>query len=259
MNASLLTVLLVSIAGDVIVFLSSSVLLTRQRSVNILARYATPFAAGALLAAAFLDFLRDGVTDHDPTVVLLAALAGIIFFFLLEGWLHWFHHHSVSSMEPTHEHERDPITVLVTIGNWIHNFIDGAAIAGAFLISVPTGIITTFAVALHEIPREVADSGYLLNKGFRRRGVLFVHGGAIIITAIGTTIFYTLAKGRTAILAWLLGSSAGFFIYVAVSDIIPSINNSRQKGKVFDYQSLLLVSGAVIVGSVILLAHAFIA
>jgi zinc and cadmium transporter len=258
MKPALLLVLIVSIAGDILVFAASSVLLTKKRLIDGLARYATPFAAGALLAAAFLDFLHDGVEHYNPLTVLTAALIGIIFFFLLEGWLHWFHHHSVSPMESSHEHERDPITVLVTLGNWIHNFIDGAAIAAAFLISVPTGVITTIAVALHEIPREVADSGYLLRRGMGRRGVIMVHGAAIGITAIGTTIFYLLAGNHTTVLAWLVGSTAGFFIYVAVSDIIPSINATRDKGKVIDYQSSLLVIGTVIVGAAILIAHHFI-
>jgi zinc and cadmium transporter len=258
MEASILLVVGVSIAGDVIVFLASSLLLAHKNLIKLLATYATPFAAGALLAAAFLDFLHDGVEQYDPLTVLTAALTGIIFFFLLEGWLHWFHHHSVEGMEKTHEHDRDPITILVTIGNWIHNFIDGAAIAGAFLISVPTGLITTIAVAMHEIPREVADSGYLLKKGMKRKGVLFVHGAAIGFTVLGTVIFYILARDQATILAWLLGSTAGFFIYVAVSDIIPSINASRSKNKIIDMQSGLLLSGAAIVGAAILIAHHFI-
>jgi zinc and cadmium transporter len=258
MNASLALVVAVSIAGDVIVFITSSLLLTHKKLLSLLAKYATPFAAGALLSAAFLDFLHDGVENYEPLTVLLAALIGIIFFFLLEGWLHWFHHHSVEGMEGSHEHDRDPITVLVTLGNWIHNFIDGAAIAAAFLVSTPTGIITTLAVAMHEIPREIADSGYLLKKGMSRSGILFVHGAAIGITVVGTVIFYQLGRGHSSVLAWLLGSTAGFFIYVAVSDIIPSINASRKNNRIIDVQSALLIAGAVIVGAAILIAHHYI-
>lgn len=260
MHPSVWLVLAVSLAGDVAVFVSSTVLLSYKTTVNWLAKYATPFAAGALLAAAFLDFLHDGVEQYEPLTVLTAALVGVIFFFLLEGWLHWFHHHSVEPFEKqgTHKESAEPVTVLVTAGNWLHNFIDGAAIAAAFLVSPSTGVITTFAVAMHEIPREMADSGYLLKRGMSRKGVIMVHGVAIIVTAIGTLLFYLTARTNTVLLAWLLGSTAGFFIYVASSDIIPSINESRDKPKLFDFQAALVIFGAALVGSVIVIAHHFI-
>jgi len=261
MKTSLSLVLAVALIGDIIVFASSTVFLTHKKLVSVLTRYATPFAAGALLAAAFVDFLHEAVEQYDPLQVMLAALTGVIGFFLLEGWLHWFHHHSVEGSESQHMHENDtePVALLATLGNWLHNFIDGAAIAAAFLVSPATGIITTIAVALHEIPREVADSGYLLQRGMSRSKIIGVHGVAIFVTALGTTIFYLSGKTNPTFLAWLLGSTAGFFIYIAASDIIPSIRNNRSKtsAKAFDLQAMLVVLGAVLVSGVIILAHKF--
>lgn len=261
MQSSFWLVLAAAIIGDIIVFVSSTLFLAHKKTVRLLTNYATPFAAGALLAAAFLDFLHEGVEHYEPLMVLLAALVGFIFFFLLEGWLHWFHHHSREPFETTHTHEKkaEPITVLVTSGNWLHNFIDGAAIAGAFLISPGAGFITTLAVALHEIPREMADSGYLLKRGMKRSYVIMVHGLAILATAIGTALFYLTAKDNTNLLAVLLGSTAGFFIYIAASDIIPSINATRKKSSLIDWQVALVLIGAVLVGGLILFAHQFIA
>lgn len=263
MQASLWLVLVISLIGDVIVFLTSTILLAHKTTIAFLTKYATPFAAGALLAAAFLDFLHDGVEHYEPLTVLLAALIGLLFFFVLEGWLHWFHHHSKEPFEPktgseAHHHEADPIVALAAGGNWLHNFIDGAAIAAAFLVSISAGIITTIAVALHEIPREIADSGYLLKRGLKRRGVLLVHGVAIVVTALGTTLFYTLGRHSETLLAVLIGSTAGFFIYIAASDIIPSINQARSENKFIDWQVLLVILGAVIVGTAVLIAHHFI-
>lgn len=241
-------------------FLSSTVLLAHKKTVALLAAYATPFAAGALLSAAFLDFLHDGAEHYETLTVMLAALIGMLFFFLLEGWLHWFHHHSKEHFEGSHAHDTkgEPIVVLVTTGNWLHNFIDGAAIAAAFLISISAGLVTTVAVAFHEIPREMADSGYLLRRGMSRMKVIGVHGVAILATAIGTIVFYQSARGNSTLLAWLIGSTAGFFIYVAASDIIPSINESREKNKLIDWQVGLVLLGAFLVGAAILAAHHFI-
>lgn len=259
-NTSVWLVLIISLAGDVIVFLASTLLLTHRRTIAILSKYATPFAAGALLAAAFLDFLQEGVEAYEPSLVLTSALVGLIFFFLLEGWLHWFHHHSLESFESgsAHKEHADPIVVLATGGNWLHNLIDGAAIATAFLISTSAGIITTLAVAMHEIPREMADSGYLLKRGLSAAKIIGVHGVAIFATAIGTLFFYLTARENSTLLACLLGSTAGFFIYIAASDIIPSINESRKEPKIFDFQATLVILGAVLVGGVTFAAHHFI-
>lgn len=260
MKTSLLTVLAIALAGDIMVFLASTVLLTHKKTTGLLARYATPFAAGALLSAAFLDFLHEGVEQFEPLTVLMAALGGILFFFLLEGWLHWFHHHGQEPYEKTdtHSHSGEPVTILAVIGNLLHNFIDGAAIAAAFLISREAGVITTIAVAMHEIPREIADSGYLLQRGMRRLNIISVHGAAIVVTAIGTAIFYTVGSHSSSILAIMLGATAGFFIYVAASDIIPSINRSRNKTQFIDSQVALVILGAALVGWAIIVAHRFI-
>lgn len=258
MKSSLFTVLAIALAGDILVFATSSVLLAHKKTTALLARHATPFAAGALLAAAFLDFLHEGVEKYNPLTVLMSALGGILFFFLLEGWLHWFHHHGHEPYETAKSHP-EPVTRLAIIGNLLHNFIDGAAIAGAFLISFSAGVITTIAVALHEIPREIADSGYLLKRGLDRVKVIAMHGAAVVVTAIGAGLFYVTGKDGGNMLPILLGSTAGFFIYVAASDIIPSINKSRSKQQFIDVQVALVVLGAVLVGAAILLAHGFIA
>lgn len=259
MKPSFLFVLLVSLIGDIAVFIAASLFLTHKKLVRGLVRYATPFAAGALLAAAFLDFLHDGVVHYEPFIVLLAALFGLIFFFVLDGILHWFHHHSKEAFEEGHDHEKaEPVVALAAAGNWLHNFIDGAAIAAAFLVSTSTGIITTIAVALHEIPREIADSGYLLSRGMKRRGVLGVHGIAILFTTLGTALFYFTGRSSATILAWLLGLTAGFFIYIGASDIMPSIKQSQKDQTLFDEQILMVILGALSVGTLITFAHHFI-
>ncbi len=257
----LIYVLLISLIGDFIVFFSSIAFLTHKKLIKVLTKYATPFAAGALLAAAFIDFLHEGVEQYEPLYVLLAALIGVIGFFVLEGSLHWFHHHSQEGFEhdeSVHVGKTEPVAFLAAFGNWLHNFIDGAAIAAAFLISPATGIITTIAVAFHEIPREIADSGYLLKRGMSIRKIIQVHGVAILVTAVGTTLFYVTGQSNNAVMPWLLGFTAGFFIYIAASDIIPAIRLDRKDSTTFDIQTALVVLGAVTITGVILLAHSFI-
>src|SRR3989344_6674767 len=140
-----------SLVGGVFSLVGGLLMLSHKKTAENLAAYATPFAAGALLAAVFMDLLKDGLEEASADTVLLSAMIGLVAFFFAERFLHWFHHHH------QHNGHSDPAVGLIVVGDTVHNALDGVAIAAAFLISVPTGIVTTMAVAAHEIPQEVGD------------------------------------------------------------------------------------------------------
>jgi zinc and cadmium transporter len=239
-----------SLIGGVFSLLGGLLLLSRRQLADRMAKYATPFAAGALLSAVFLDLLRDGVEESSADTVLTAALIGIIVFFFAEHFLHWFHHH--------HQHEhRDPATNLIIIGDTVHNALDGIAIAAAFLVSVPTGIVTTIAVAAHEIPQEVGDFGLLLAKGMSRAKVLVANVLSALATVVAAVLTFALGSEEQLPLGLLIGLSAGFLLYIAASDIIPDLHERSSKDKFWDVQPLLLVLGAVVVAVSITVAHGY--
>jgi zinc and cadmium transporter len=244
-------VIVFSLIGGLFSLIGGMALISRAKTADAMAKYATPFAAGALLAAVFLDLLKEGVDQTSADTVFVASLIGMLLFFYAERFLHWFHHH--------HQHESsDPSVTLIIIGDFIHNLLDGVAIAAAFLVSVPTGIVTTIAVAAHEIPQEIGDFGLLLAKGLSRKKVLWVN----VITAVGTTVAavmtYALGSSDKLPIGALLGLSAGFLLYIAASDIIPEIHEKTSNKKLFDWQPVLLLLGVVVVGFAIYISRAFI-
>ncbi len=244
-------VIFFSLVGGVFSLVGGLLLLSRKRSAKLLAAYATPFAAGALLAAVFLDLLKEGLEQTGVTSIMIATLAGILIFFFAERFLHWFHHH--------HQHAgADPSRGLIVIGDTLHNAMDGVAIAAAFLVSVPTGIITTFAVAAHEIPQEIGDFGLLLSKGMGRKKVLLVNVVSALATTVMAVIVFALGSSNRLPIGVLLGLSAGFLLYIAMSDVIPTIHENTQKKKLFDLQPLLLLLGVLVVGISIQLAHQYV-
>jgi zinc and cadmium transporter len=242
---TLFIVIFFSLIGGVFSLAGGFLLLANKNHASSLAQYATSFAAGALLAAAFFDLLKEADHEGDIQVALTATLGGILGFFLLERFLRWFHHH--------HEHEKevksDPSIPLIIIGDTVHNFIDGIAIAAAFLVDIPTGIIVTLAVAAHEIPQEIGDFGLLLHKGMSRKNVILVNISSAFATTIAAVIFYLLGTEVALPLDIILGFVAGFFIYIAVSDIIPDIHRAESE-RLAGPQTALLILGVVIVGIV---------
>lgn len=243
-------IIVFSLIGGVFSLIGGILLLSRKKTATQLAKYATPFAAGALLSAVFLDLLKDGLETSSADVVLMSTLVGVLLFFLAERFLHWFHHH--------HQHEgRDPATSLIIAGDTVHNALDGIAIAAAFLVSVPTGIVTTIAVAAHEIPQEIGDFGLLLSKGMSRTKVLLVNVFSALATVATALITFSLGSEDKLPIGALIGLSAGFLLYIAMSDIIPEIHESAPKAKLFNWQPLLLIIGAITVGVTIQLVQGF--
>lgn len=238
-----------SLVGGLFSLIGGVLLLSREGIAKKLARYATPFAAGALLAAVFLDLLKDGLEEADANTVLISTLIGIVLFFFGERFLHWFHHHH------QHEGQGDPTKSLIIVGDTVHNALDGIAIAAAFLVSVPTGIVTTIAVAAHEIPQEVGDFGLLLHKGMKRQKVLLVNALSALATTVMAVVTFALGSKERLPIGVLLGLSAGFLLYIAMSDLIPELHEKSDSRRFLSLQPLLLVLGVVLVGVSISLAH----
>ncbi|NBU34305.1 ZIP family metal transporter [bacterium] len=246
-------VIFFSLIGGVFSLIGGALLLSKQSSARALAKYATPFAAGALLAAVFLDLLTDGIKESATDVVMWSVLLGIALFFFLERFLRWFHHH--------HEHEneqKDHRTGMIIIGDTLHNALDGVAIAASFLISVPTGIVTTIAVAAHEIPQEIGDFGLLLSRGLSRKKVLLVNVMSALSTVVLAVITFALGSADKLPLGVLIGVSAGFLLYIAMSDLIPSIHEESPHKKLFDWRPLLFLLGIAVVATAIQIAHSYI-
>lgn len=242
--------ILFTVGGGLISLIGGIILVSRATWANRFAVYATPFAAGALLAAVFFDLLPEGVEIAPASTVFTSAVVGILIFFVLERGLHFFHHHRYGA-----DVDKDPNRFLVITGDALHNAVDGVVIAAGFLVSVPTGIATTLAVVAHEIPQEIGDFGLLLSKGMSRARVIGVNIITALATAFLAVITYYVGLGEQLPIGVLLGVSAGFLLYIAMSDIIPSLMPHNERQRVFDLRTIMLFAGVLIVGAAITLAH----
>lgn len=245
--------LVVVIIGSLLSLVGGLYLIYGKRGTSKLQKAAVPFAAGALLAAAFLDLLPEAIELGVPQTITLAALLGFIGFFILERSLSWFHHH--------HDHDSDThgrrrTASLIVVGDTLHNFIDGLAIGAAFVVSPAIGVVTTIAIAAHEIPQEIGDFGLMLAKGMKKRQVVLVNVISALATVVGAAMVYWLGDSLRLNEGILLAVTAGFFIYIAASDIIPTIHAERRK-KLANIQTVILLFGIVFVGVTSSIAHNF--
>lgn len=249
---NILLVIAGSLIGGVLALVGGIILLSSRRSAMSLARVATPFAAGALLAAAFFDLLPEAVELGSAKIVFTYVVVGIVAFFLLERYIHLFHHQH-EGPEGGQRHTAP----LVIAGDTIHNMIDGVAIGAAFLISVPVGLVTSLAVAAHEVPQEIGDFGLLLKFGYSRTRVIVINILSAFSTVPVAIITYAVGGEEAFPLSPLLGLTAGLFIYIAVADLIPRIHTSARK-KLAGMETTLLILGILLVAVVSQLSHSII-
>jgi zinc and cadmium transporter len=106
----------------------------------------------------------------------------------------------------------------------VHNFIDGMIIGASYLISMPVGIATTIAVALHEIPQEIGDFGVLIRGGFSRRKALMFNFFSALTALLGLVIVFSFYEFLNQINMFIIPFAVGGFIYIAGADLIPELH-----------------------------------
>ena len=163
----------------------------------------------------------------------------------LEKLLHWRHCHKKNCDVHTFGY-------MNLFGDAVHNFIDGLVIAATFLTDIRLGIITSFAIALHEIPQEIGDFGVLLYSGFSRKKALFANFLVALTAVFGGIIGYFLSFQIENMTSYLLPFTAGGFIYIAASDLMPEIRKETSLRK------SMLSFGVFLVGIAIMFLVKFI-
>jgi zinc and cadmium transporter len=248
-------ILIATLAGGLL-----SVGLAALLTVQVLGRLVKnliSLSAGVLLGTALLHVLPEAFHSAiEPQLLFGALLAGLLFFWLLEKaelYRH-VHHHEGDGHDHHHHFDaqqagRGGLSVLV--GDGIHNFCDGVIIAAAFLADTTLGWVTAAAIVAHEIPQEAGDYIVLLNAGFTRAKALLFNALSGLAAVLGGVVGYFLVGGLSEWMPYLLVVASSSFIYVAVADLLPQL---QQRLSLRDTAAQVLWLGSGL--GVVLLARA---
>ena len=198
-------------------------------------------AAGTLLGVAFLDLIPEAVEEGGSNVFLY-VLFGILAFFVLERFIFWHHCHNGKC-------DVHAFSYLNLVGDGIHNMLDGMVIATAYFVSIPLGVTTTIAIALHEIPQEIGDFAILIYGGFGRKKALFYNFLSALAAFGGVAIAYLFSSSE-GFFPLVLAFAAGGFIYIASADIMPELQKEMEFRKSL-LQLLCLIGGIALMWAVI--------
>lgn len=209
------SVFLVSIASLIGIFF----LFFSEAKTDRIIMFLVSLSAGTMLGDAAIHLLPEASEAvPNSSLVWYLFLTGILMFFVLEKIVHWHHCHNLEECE-----HNKTLGVMNLVGDGLHNFIDGAAIAGAFLVNIPLGVATLIAVLAHEVPQEIGDLGVLIHAGYSRTKALTYNFLSALLSIIGAALTLLLSTRIQNLSDYILPLTAGGFVYIATADLMPEL------------------------------------
>lgn len=218
------SLILYGLIGSLFSLIGGLILLWRadlaKKATNVL----LAFGAGTFIGIALLDILPEAVEMADePHDIFLAAAAGFAAFFAFERY--FMKHMKLGAAAHAHSEHVESLPWMLVAGDTGHNFLDGVVIALAYIANPALGLPTAIAVAMHEVPQEIADFAILLDRGWSKAKVITVNVFSALSAFIGIGVAYIALPFLESSLPILLGSVGGIFIYIAASQLVPEIHH----------------------------------
>jgi ZIP family zinc transporter/zinc and cadmium transporter len=223
MLENLFTVLLYSAVAGLVALLAAQLVILNRKISDKKMIYLISFSAGILFALAFIHLLPEAMY-LNPGHALYAVIGAFVAFYLLEQQIMM---HSCSEGKCSHHHIDKGKGLVGLWGIMLHSFIDGALIGIGFEVSITLGMVTSLAVLVHKVPDGFSVSTIMIHSGFSRNKAL--KGSALVAAAtpIGAILAYFLLQDvSNEIVGLALGLSAGTFLYISASDLIPETHRN---------------------------------
>lgn len=218
-----LTIMLIAGAAFLATLLGGALALRLRDKLHLI----LGFSAGAVIAVAFFDLLPEalelGEGFHDAATLLLFTALGFFAYTVLDRAI-TLHTHTEED-EHIHESPRGRFGA-GTLSS--HSFLDGFAIGLAFQASEAVGLVVAAAVLTHDFSDGINTVNMILKNGGTRKEALrwlFIDALAPVAGA-AVTLFLTVPE---SLLAPLLATFAGFFLYIGASDLLPESHHAHPK------------------------------
>lgn len=188
--------------------------------------YFFAFAAGSLMAVAFLDIFPESLEISESIglslrYVMLTVVVSFFFYSLIERF---FLTHKLENVD-SHGHIMGPIGAGSLV---IHSLLDGVAIGSAFHVNASVGLVVAFAVIFHDFTDGINTVTVMLrNKQHLRRTLIFLLFDAIapVIGVLATTLIAI----PQDVLALILAMFVGEFVYIGASTLLPETREHKSK------------------------------
>lgn len=248
--AALSTPVLISIYGGLIILasLAGGWLPIAAKLTHTRLQVAISFVAGLMLGVGLLHMLPHAWHQfHSIDRAVLWLLAGFLVMFFAQRFFH-FHHHDVPDEAAEHDHfshtdhehcehslaeqsARRLSWVGAAVGMTLHSLIDGVALAASVQADTDgawaRGLGAFLVILLHKPFDAMAISTLMRAGGRSKYSCHLVNGLFAVAIPVGVALFYlgTSRSGtlESAVLGAALAFTAGTFLCIATSDLLPEI------------------------------------
>ena len=234
------------------------------------------FVGGLMLGIALLHLLPHGVVQcNSLDLVIGSTLFGLLFMFFLIRTFH-FHQHGPTTHEhdehhchhPDHGHTDEDGGVHelswtgVALGLSIHTLIDGIALGTAVMAdaahetkSVFYGLGVFLAVLFHKPLDALSITTLMVAAGWPARICQLVNFGFALMCPLGAVVAVLMVNGLAGVdvnqsrfIGMVLGFSAGVFLCISLSDLLPEVQFHRHDRLKLSTALLLGVAAAYAIG-----------
>lgn len=142
------------------------------------------------------------------------------------------------------------------MANGIDNFSHGLAVAASFIVGVKMGMLTTFAILIHEIPHEIGDFAILLKSGFHPWDAAKAQLSTATIGILGVVVALS-AESTSDIgicTSWILPFTSGGFLNIALVNVLPDLLKEKDPWESMK-QMMCICGGIAVMGLVSVLVE----
>lgn len=179
------------------------------------------FSGGVLLGAVFFHMIPEtGAVLKDS--MGWPMLAGFLLIFILERFV--FVHACGESDCDFHQ-----VGIPAFLGISLHSLMDGIALGAGFIMPQLAPVVL-LAVVIHKMPDGISLSSILLSAGWGRRRIVNLTLIFSLMTPLGALLAYLFLRALSPeLVAIAIGISAGTFLAIATSDILPQIHRIERR------------------------------
>ncbi len=233
------------------------------------------FSAGVMLGAAFLHMLPEAVEEAGAKATPFVMVGFLLLYLLerfvlihvcaepgpnarlsasVEGALHV--HPDGAAHVHEHPHAGDlhledgtgcdvhTMGLAAFVGMSLHTLVDGFAL-GAASVDARLALLVFLAILAHKIPNSFSLSAILRSEGYSRGRALVMNAAFALMVPVGAGLYVMLRQvvRIESFTAYALAASAGTFLHLSLSDILPDLH--RRGGSKWRLTGALLVGIAV--------------
>lgn len=108
---------------------------------------------------------------------------------------------------------------MILLGDSVHNFMDGIAIALGFMESPSIGLTLSLCILLEELPHELGDFAILITSGLSIKSALFFNVLSAFAAYLGMIIGLVIGDSTHGTY-YVFAAMAGIFLYISLADMV---------------------------------------